>query len=332
MSRSRRVVFISMVVVGLGSLAAVGALYLDPARAAVGPLPAEGLLLPADSRFVIGLDVKRLTSSPLYRRFKAQARPDALRDLEEKTGINPERDVDQVLIAGPAAGGAERALAVVIGSFDTYKLGRSIETSPKTKAVGRNFEGFTEYVFTEGGKESKAVVFLDRQALVIGSQASVEAAVSSRARGAMPLRANPGITALLERVKPGSTFWMVGDQSLLQNMPSAIPAPGGNGSSIALPALKSLVVTGDLDPAISLVVTGDTPDEAAATNLADIVRGFVALASLQASQKPELKDLAQAISVSTEKSQVHVNARFSYELLEALQPRRAAITPPPAAQ
>src|SRR5258707_2255638 len=136
MSRSRLVVFISMVVVGLGALAAVGALYLDPARAAVGPLPAEGLLLPADSRFVVGLDVKRLTSSPLYRRFKAQARPDALRELEEKTGINPERDVDQVLIAGPAAGGAERALAVVIGSVATYKLGRPIRTRPQRKGHG----------------------------------------------------------------------------------------------------------------------------------------------------------------------------------------------------
>lgn len=332
MSRSRLVVFISILVVGLGSLVAVGALYLDPARAAVGPLPAEGLLFPADTRFVIGLDVKRLVSSPLYQRFKAQARPDALRDLEEKTGINPERDVDQVLIAGRAAGGPERGLAVVIGSFDTYKLGRLIETSPKAKAIGRNFEGFTEYVFTEGGKESKAVVFLDRQALVIGSQSAVEAAVSSRAKGATPLRGNSSLTSLLERVKPGSSFWMVGDQSLLANMPNMIPAPGGNGSSIALPTLKSLVVTGELDPVVSLVVTGDTPDEAAATNLADIVRGFVALASMQASQRPELKDLAQAISVSTEKSQVHVNARFSYELLEALQPKRAAITPPAAAQ
>ena len=210
MSRSRLVVFISMVVVGLGSLAAVGALYLDPARAAVGPLPAEGLLFPADVRFVIGVDVKRLMSSPLYRRFKAQARPDALRDLEEKTGINPERDVDQVLIAGRAVGGAERGLAVVIGSFDTYKLGRSIEVSPKAKAIGRNFEGFTEYVFDEVGTESKAVVLLDRQALVIGSQAAVEAAVSSRARGATPLLSNPGIVftreALLARVWKDQTF------------------------------------------------------------------------------------------------------------------------------
>jgi len=332
MSRSRLVVLISMVVVGLGSLAAVGALFLGPARAAVGPLPAEGLLLPADSRFVIGVDVKRFTSSPFYQRFKVQARPDALRDLEEKTGINPERDVDQVLIAGRAAGSAGPGLAVVLGSFDTYKLGRSIETSPKAKAVGRNFEGFTEYVFSEGGKESMAVVFLDRQALVIGSQAAVEAAVSSRAKGATPLRTNANLMGLLERVKPGSTFWMVGDQSLLQNMPSAIPAPGGNGNSITLPALKSLVVTGDLDPVIALAITGDTPDEASAKNLADIVRGFVALASMQASQRPELKDLAQAVSVATEKSQVQVNARFSYELLEALQPRKAAIAPTAPAQ
>jgi hypothetical protein len=175
-------------------------------------------------------------------------------------------------------------------------------------------------------------VFLDKQALIIGPQPAVEAAVSSRAKGATPLRGNTSLTSLLERVKPGSSFWMVGDQSLLQSMPSVIPAPGGNGNSITLPALKSLVVTGELDPAVSLSVTGDTSDDAAATNLADIVRGFVALASMQASQRPELKDLAQAISVSTEKSQVHVNARVSYELLEALQPKRAAITPPPAAQ
>src|SRR5258706_465400 len=160
MSRSRLVVFISIVVVGLGSLAAVGALYLDPARAAGGPLPAEGLLFPADVRFVVGVDVKRLTSSPLYRRFKAQARPEALRDLEEKTGIDPERDVDQVLIAGRAAGGAERGLAAVIGSFDTYKLGRSIEASPKAKAITRSFKGFTEYEFNEVGTEANAVSVL----------------------------------------------------------------------------------------------------------------------------------------------------------------------------
>jgi hypothetical protein len=333
MSRSRLVVLISMAVVGVGSLAAVGAFFLDPARAAVGPLPAEGLLLPADARFVVGLDAKRFTASPLYKRFQAQARPDAFRELEERTGLDPERDVDQVLIAGQATKGAGPGLAIVLGSFDTYKIGRSIETSKdKDKVVGRTFVGYTEYVFNEGGREAVAVAFLDRQALLIGRQAAVEAALSGRANGGAPLRANASIMGLLERVKPGSTFWMVGDQSLLQNLPGTVPSPTGNGASIELPALKSLIVTGDLEPVISLAITGDAADEAAAKNLANIVSGFVSLVALQASQKPELRDLTQAISVATERSHVLVNARVPYEMLEALQPKKAAVAPPVVVQ
>ncbi len=329
MSRSQRVVFISMVVVALGGVGALGAFFLDPARAAVGPLPADGLLLPADARFVIGIDVKRFTASPLYKKFAAQARPDTFRDLEEKTGLNLERDVDQVLIAGRPAGSSVPGVAIVLGSFDTYKLGRAIETNAKAKAAGRSFLGYTEYVFNEAGKEPGALALLDGQALVIGTSAAVEAALTARSQGATPLRTNPSIMGLLERVKPGSTVWMVGDQSLLQNLPSTIPAPGsgGSGNFITLPALKSLIVTGDLDPMVALSITGDTPDEAAAKNLGDVVRGFVALASLQASQRPEFKDLASAISVTTEASRVQVNARIPYEMLDALQPKKAAAAP-----
>ncbi|HEY8233051.1 MAG TPA: hypothetical protein VIJ10_10330, partial [Vicinamibacteria bacterium] len=49
--------------------------------------------------------------------------------------------------------------------------------------------------------------------------------------------------------------------------------------------------------------------------------GLVAMASLQAQQKPELQQLASAISVATEENRVLVNARVPYEMLEALQPK-----------
>jgi hypothetical protein len=50
----------------------------------------------------------------------------------------------------------------------------------------------------------------------------------------------------------------------------------------------------------------------------------VALAALQGNQRPELKQLTSAISVSTETNRVRVAARFPYEVLDALQPRRSA--------
>jgi hypothetical protein len=301
-------------------------LYLDPARAAVGPLPAEALVLPTDSRFVIGLEVKRFVASPFYKRLAPEMRPDAMRELEEKTGLNPERDLDRIVIAGrgPHTG---PPLALVLGQFDRQKLSRTIETERKDRVTWKDVQGTTVYLFREGEKSATAVAFLDDRALLIGSAEGVETAIGNRVRGTPGLRGNASLTGLLEKLKPGAAFWMVGDQSLLANLPRSMAGPGGGDTQVTLPALRSLTVTGELDPLLAISVTGEAPDAAAATNLADVVRGFVALAALQAGQKPELKDLASAISVATEENRVLVNARISYETLEALQPRKAAAGP-----
>jgi len=322
MTRSRLAVLASSVVVVLGLVAGLGALWLNQARAAVGPMPGEALVLPADSRFVMGFDVKRFTASPFYARFSAERgmQPEALRDLEEKTGLNPARDVDQIVVAGTGAAGKETpGLAMVFGRFDTYKLGRALET--EGKVTGANVAGVSVYSFKEEDARSMAVAFLDEGALLFGPRPQVEATVTSRSRGETPLRKNAALMALVERVRPGSTFWMVGDQSLLAGMPTSVPAPGSSadGATVSLPALKSLTVTGDLDPQVSLSVTGEAADEMAAKNLADVVRGFVALMSLQARQKPELQQLASAVTVATEQNRVLISARVPYELVDALR-------------
>jgi hypothetical protein len=327
MSRGRLVVFISMLVVVVGVVAGVSALYLDPARAAVGPLPAAALVLPQDSRFVIGFDVRRFVDSPFYKRLTPEMRPEAMRELEERTGLKPDRDVDQIVIAGRGAAPTGNPLALVIARFDRQKLGRAIETEKKDKVTWKDVEGTTVYLFKEGERGTSAVAFLDDTTLLIGSADGVEAAIANRARGAAGLRGNAQITTLLERIRPGSTFWMVGDQSLLANLPKSVTGPAGD-SQVALPALRSLTVTGDLDPLVAVSVTGEAQDAAGAANLADVVRGFVALAALQAAQKPELKALTEAITVATEENRVLVNARIPYETLDALQPPRKAASAP----
>jgi len=330
MTRSRWVVLGSAVVVTVGALVAMGAIYLSPARAAVGPMPAEGLILPADTRFVVGLDVRRFVQSELYTTNRRTMRPESFGELEEKTGLDPERDLDQVVIAGGpsvASGRRQPGLVLVSGRFDRYKLSRAIETSGKG-VTWKDHQGTTVYMFGEGRKGAEAAAFLDDDTLVFGSQAAVEGTIASRVGGKAPLRTNAALMALLERVKPGSTFWMVGDQSLLSNLPQSVPAPGGSdGASLQLPAVQNLIVTGDLDPQIAVEATAETADEVAAKNLADVLRGLLALGALQGNQKPELKELASAVSVSTEVNQVHVNARIPHALFQSLQPKKAAESP-----
>jgi hypothetical protein len=274
----------------------------------------------------MGFDVKRFAASPFYARYGSRKgmRPEALAELEDKTGLNPERDIDQIVVAGTeSAGGGVPGLAVVTGRFDLYKLGRALETEGKVR--GYRHEGMTVYAYKEEGARATAIAFLDDSTILFGQKDRVEAAVGSRTRGETPLRGNAVLLALVEKVRPGSTFWMVGDQSILAGMPTSIPAPGASGggqsgaASITLPSLRSLTVTGDLDPQVSLDVTGEAADDAAARNLADIVRGFVALVSLQAAQKPELQQLASAFNVATEQNRVLVTARIPYAMIDALQ-------------
>jgi hypothetical protein len=333
MTRSRLVFFAAMTVVVVGVAAGVGALWLSPARAAVGPLVGEALILPADAKFVMGFDVKRFAASPFYERFKAQRgmKPEALAELEAKTGLDPARDLDQIVIAGTGVRGA--GVAVALGHFDLYKLGRAIEASGK--AQGTSYEGVTVYNFSEESKQPLSLALVDESTLVLGPTDQVTQALASRTRGETPLKANTGLMARVEKIQPGSTFWMVGDQSLLASLPTSIPAPGASagGGSVALPSLVGLTVTGDLDPQVSVAVTGEAKDAAAAKNLADVVRGLVAMASLQAAQKPELSQLASAVSVATEENRVLVSARIPYETLDALQPKRPQAvqsTPEPA--
>jgi hypothetical protein len=328
MTRSRLAVLVSTVVVVVGVVAGLGALWLDPARAAVGPMPGEALILPADARFVMGFDVKRLTASPFYARYASQRgmRPEALTELEEKTGLDPARDVDQIVVVGlPSAAKGAPGLALALGRFDLYKIGRTLETEGKVN--GHNVAGVSVYVFKEEDARSVALAFLDETSLLFGPRVEVEAAVAGRARGETPFKKNTMLMGLVEKVRPGSTFWMVGDQSLLAGMPTSVPAPGGSGegATIQLPALQALTVTGDLDPQVSLSVTGEARDELAAKNLADVVRGFVALASLQAQQKPELQQLASAFTVATEANRVLVSARIPYEMIDALQNKAKAV-------
>lgn len=357
MTRSRGLLYSLLGISAVGLALATGAFFTASARAAVGPLPSEGLALPSDSSFVMGLDVKRFVASPFYTRYAskdAKARPEAFRDLEARTGLNPERDVDQIVIAGSHANKA--GAAIVFGRFDRTWVQQAVESTHKGKATWKNQSGTTIYLFDEGKKSAGAMAFLGDSVLVLGSQTSVESVAANHASGGKGIASNASLMKLVEGVKPGSTFWMAGDQSLLANLniglgrhhpagpdlePAAISAdaavqalqagPAGPWQSplAGLPPLKSIVVTGDLDPTVSFQAAGEVADEAAAKNLADVIRGFLALAALQAPQKPELKELSTAVSVTQDARRVLVNGRFPYELIDSLHPRKVA---PPAAK
>src|SRR5262249_40852503 len=158
--------------------------------------------------------------SPLYQKYargNASMRPQAFGELQERTGIDPEQDLETVVLAGSRAAGGPgeggMGLAFVTGTFDRGRISRSIEDA-KRGVSWKQAHGTTVYMFNEGSNRAGAFAFLDDHTLVIGEQKSVEATVADHADGRSTLRSNTALMGLLEQLKPGSTFWMVGDQTL----------------------------------------------------------------------------------------------------------------------
>ena len=64
-----------------------------------------------------------------------------------------------------------------------------------------------------------------------------------------------------------------------------------------IPAITWFSVSGHVNGGIRGVIRAETRDDEAANNLRDVVRGFMALAKLQAGSKPELQGMLQSLEL-----------------------------------
>ena len=268
MTRSRLAVLVSSIVVVLGLAAGLGALWLNQARRGRRP-DAGGGARPARRRPLRdGLRREALHREPVLRPLRLRARHAAGGAARARGEDRPQprarRRPDRG--GGLAAPRAKRApgLAMVFGRFDLYKLGRAMET--EGKAVGHNVDGVSVYGFKEEDARSLALAFLDESSPALRpadrrSRRRWRAARGARRRSGR----TPSSSGSSRRCGPGPRSGWSGDQSLLAGMPTSVPAPRaprGTARPCSLPALKSLTVTGDLDPQVSLSVTGEAADEA----------------------------------------------------------------------
>lgn len=305
--------------VGAGLLVLAAAL---PLRAA-GPLP-TGFEPPEGTRLLAGLDLQALLRSPLWERVKREGGGPlaGLQRLRDDPGLDVERDVDEVVLAvGAPRGGAEHVLVHVSGRFDRYQLGRAIEKS--RKATWRSVAGHTLYLLGEGQGSPGALAFLGDHALVLGSRVDVEALLEGRATAPSPL------LDVAAGVSGSPAFWLAVDGEMARGLDPvggarAGAGPPGAAAGFSLPPLRAILVSGELDPQLRLEVEAEALDDTAARNLADAVRGLLALASFQAAEKPELQKLLAGALVASQGRRATLELAVPWELLDQLEQKPAA--------
>jgi hypothetical protein len=86
-----------------------------------------------------------------------------------------------------------------------------------------------------------------------------------------------------------------------------------------LPAINWFSMTGRIADGISGVLRAETRDEESANNLRDLMRGFMALAKMQAGSQPDLQPLVQSLELGGSGKTVALSFSVPAKVFELLQ-------------
>jgi hypothetical protein len=319
----------SVAVLAAGLLTGLVAYYGGfPSLSASRTGPAELSYVPADATVIAYAHVRDIMTSDFRHRFR-QAVPDgqAQDEFHQKTGIDIEADIDHVLacMVPDAAGGHGGGLVVARGRFDVVQLetlarqhgGRVEDYRGRRLLIAADPTGHG--IHGGSGPFSGAMAFLEPGVIALGDEATVKRAIDVQA-GGQSIAANDEIMRLVGDIELGSNAWAVGRFDVLTqhaNLPEQV--------SRQVPAITWFAAAGRVNGGISGTLRAEAIDDAAAENLRDVIRGFLALGRLQAGGRPEIQAALQSLQLGGTGRTVTLSFTLPAEVFEALgssQPHR----------
>ena len=248
--------------------------------------------VPSNASIVAYANVREVMLSDFRERIR-QIAPDEVgqAELEQQLGLNIERDIDHVVaFLGPGPDDGQLAgLVLFRGRFDTTRLEAVARGGGATVS---EYAGTRVVSIDAGDVGALAMAFMEPGLVAVGDLGTVHQAIDRGSAGA-DLTSNEQMMGLLERVDRGSNAWAVGrfgDLSSLGFLPDEVSAQ--------IPAVTAFAVSGRVNGGLSGSVTIEGRDEAAGQNLRDVFRGFLALATMQTTGRPELEAMLGSLQLS----------------------------------
>jgi len=276
----------------------------------VGPRWAETSLpdpapwVPATANLIVYIDWSALLASPPLRGVESSLIETEswaeLEEFRELTGMDPLHDVwAMVYFTTPGQDAGSQWGIACYGAFDPERVIESIEARGRI-ARRQHRETTLHLVPAFGPRLGKAegdqvLSFPDGSTALFGSEAQVRAMLDT-GFGFAPAASEEGeLAGALTALTTAETFWAVGKGG--GELPSAV---GGEVSGLSkIPALVSFSLSARFGSRVRVRARAETLDAEAATRLAELVRGFVAMAALQAQADESLQTLFETLEVET---------------------------------
>ena len=325
MKQSRWIWALTIVLV-IGGLGIGGMAHLTSrgAEAQAPALPATLAWVPDAASMVGHVDLQSVFSSPLgadwEQRMEKHESFRAIEEIREATGLDPRSDLSAATfcVAKSAEAGEstrdrkERWGVAISGSFDAARI---VATLAQRGELGEeDHHGTTIYRMVSAERGERALAFGDESTLLLGEPSFVRAmldAGSGRSTSAgKSLAERWGESAFL-----GESFWLAGSpEGMLGSVLSS-------GAGSRLPPLQAFSISGRLDAELHLRGRGKASDPKSALELADVVRGLVALGRLQQNANPQMSAIVDSIQIGQVDHEVEVSLAIPYETLRDLSER-----------
>ena len=322
--RTRLFLFVAtgILIAGLGT--GLLASYMDIQNLVLigGDGPAELAYVSPDTRILAYADVRQVMDSELRQKlmlFEPNSAQGADKFLEE-TGIDLRTHVDKVVASLSRDGSADgdRPLVLVRGRFDTAQIESLIR---QKGGQAQEYQGIR--VLTHPN-EQMGVAFVEPGLIAVGTANAVRRAIDTKASG-NNVTDNAEVMNLVRDIDDGNA-WAVARFDALANA-GRLPEDLAK----QLPAINWFSATGTINGGIHAMVRAEARDDVAANDLRDVIRGFIALARMQAGQRAEFANLMNSLELGGQGKTVSLGFAVPAELIDALAALHAR-RPSPEAQ
>ncbi len=302
--------------------------------------PEELRYVPKDASVVAYANVRDVMQSELRQRVRKLEGDGkhGRQDLQEKTGINLETDVDRVVacLTRRSADRQDGGLVLARGRFDEVRIegllrerGGAVEQYKGKRLLSQAAESRESREDSSGSpKTPMSLVFLEPGLVAFGSAPAVREAIDLQS-GGENVTSNGELMALVREMETGNA-WAVGRFDALADR-AKLPVPVMN----QLPPITWFAASGHVNGGLTGMLRAEARDEQAAQNLRDVVRGFMALAKLQAGSNPGLSGMLQSLQLTGDGKTVALSFSLPPEVLDALEqmgkkaPQARPVPPPP---
>lgn len=305
----------AILTIGLGTGLVASYLGLPVSLLSSAAGPNELQYVPQNAAVVAYANVRDVMNSEFRQRFRRMEPPSAERqEFEEKTGLNIERDIDSVVAAFfPSADATtshpERSAVVLArGRFEAGRLEALVLEHGGT---AEDYKG-RRLLLPKGDKEPMAVGFIEADLVALGSADAVKQAIDAGIDNRNVMSNNELMRLVADM--DASNAWAVGRFDALARQ-AQLPAE----VQAQLPTVTWFSAAGHINGGLSGVLKAEARDEAAAQNLRDVVRGFLAMAKLQTGSRPGLQQLVDSLQLSGDGKTVALAFSVPSEFFDALE-------------